>query len=255
MQKLPNFYACVVYFSLPSFPDSCKLVKHHDLAPRDVLLCNRINDHHIKGGMQYDPHIESGEYAICEPRVRRSFQNKADLFNKMYLIFRTRYFDNQGSSRYLVTGFYEIDKKFDGMESREAPIIYAKTMHFLSVNDSIDITEKMEEEQAFRCSFTSTCASWKEDLESWVTEISKRQNQTDRYIEDINHQKQIFKENEFENKNYETCSTCKYSSANDPCPLTWRRYHRKIPLQPANYLHNLEEFFAIIAAEERKPVR
>ncbi len=255
MQALPNFYVCVIYFSLPGFPDSCKLVKYRDLAPRDVLLCNRINDHHIKGGMQYDPHLESAEYSICEPKVRRSLQNNSVAFNKMFILFRTRYFDNQGSSRYLVTGFYDVEKKFDRMESREAPIIYARTMHFVSVKDSIDISEKMEKERAYRCSFTSNCATWKEDLATWVAELSKRQNQTDRYIEEINGLKKIFKENEFENKNYSQCTNCEYSSIGQPCPLTWRRSHRKMPLHPANYLHNLEEFFELIKAEERKPIR
>lgn len=254
-QKLPNFYACVVYFSLPNFPETCKLVRYHDIVPRDVLLCNRINDHHIKGGMQYDPHIESAEYAICEPRVRKSFQNKSDLYNNMYLIFRTRYFNGHGSSKYLVTGFYEIEKKFDGPESREAPIIHAKSMHFISIKDSIDITEKMDKEQAFRCSFTSNSADWKEDLVSWVNRIGKCENQSSRYIEEINHLKNIFKENEFEGKNYTNCSSCEYSHANNPCPLTWRRYHRKIPPQPANYMRNLTEFYASIAPDDRAPIR
>src|SRR5665647_3946554 len=100
---MSSFLVCVVYFSLPSFPENCSLVTQHDLVPRDVLLCNKSNDRHILGGMQYDPNIENGEYRVCEPPVRRNLRTKSTHYDDLFLLFRTRYFNHDGSSRYLVT--------------------------------------------------------------------------------------------------------------------------------------------------------
>ena len=102
---------------------------------------------------------------------------------------------------------------------------------------------------------SSNCAYWKEDMESWVKQINKSKNEADRYIEEINELKQIFKENEFGVKKYQKCSLCPYVTQSSACPLTWRRLHRKIPLQPANYLQDLAEFYATFTAEQRTPVR
>jgi hypothetical protein len=249
-----DFYTCVIYFSLPSFPDYCRLVQNHTVIPRDVLLSSRINDHHISGGMQYDPHIETGEYSICEPPVRRGFKKRAEKCDKMYLLFRTRYFPGDGSSRYLVTGFYEIDKKFGGRESLEAPVLYAKSMHFVSVEDSIDITKKMVLERAFRCQLSCNSFIWGDDVINWVDLLTSRENITDQYVKEINHLKSVFKENEFDGKNYSDCLSCRYNQASNPCPLIWRRNHRKIPQQPANYMKDLAEFYASIEPINRAPL-
>ena len=251
---MSNFYVCVVYFSLPPFPESCTLIKNHDILPRDVLLCNRINDHHIRGGMQYDPNIENAEYAICEPRVRTSLQRKSTDYDNLYLLFRTRFFNHDGSSRYLVTGFYEVEKKFGETQSREAPIVHAKAMHFVSLADSIDITQKMEEEQAFRCCFTSNNDNWEQDLMSWVAQLSESEDQTTRYIEEINNLKKVFYENEVQDNGYSVCSACECSSHLHNCPLTWRRRHRSINPHPANYMTNLDEYYASIRPNERTPI-
>jgi hypothetical protein len=204
--------------------------------------------------MQYDPNIENGEYAICEPRVRRSLQEKSQKYENLYLIFRTRFFEQNGSSRYLVTGFYDVEKTFSATESREAPIVHAKSMHFVSIADSLDITEKMEEEQAFRCCFTSNNVNWSGDLISWVNQLRKSKNQTDRYIDEINNLKKVFYENEAMNGNYAACSSCEHRNLKHGCPLTWRRSHRLIKPHPANYMTNLTEYYAKIRQDDQTPV-
>lgn len=250
---MSDFYVCVVYYSLPSFPDNCTLIEQHDLIPRDVLLCNKSNDRHIRGGMQYDPNIENGEYRVCEPPVRTNLRRKAENYDSLYLLFRTRFFNQDGSSRYLVTGFYNVEKNFTN-ECREAPIIHARAMHFVSLADSIDITETMREERAYRCCFTSENIAWHDNLVNWVNQLKHSQNHTNRYIEEISRLKNIFYENEIQGGKYLTCSLCEYRNRPDICSLTWRRRHRAIPHQPANYMRSLDAFYDSIRPNDRAPI-
>jgi len=241
---MSQFSVCVIYYSLPSLPEACALVTQHDLVPRDVLLCNRSNDHHILGGMQYDPNIENAEYRICEPRVRAKLQRQSSQYDNLYLLFRTRHFNQDGSSNYLVTGFYDVERDFTDAQCLEKPIVHARAMHFVSLADSIDITELMKERKSYRCCFTSENPFWRPHLESWVNQLSQAQNQTNRYVEEINNLKNIFYDNEFHGANYETCTNCTYCNRPDACFLTWRRRHRTIPHRPANYMKSLDEYFA-----------
>jgi hypothetical protein len=205
---MPDFFTSVIYYSLPRFPECCALIKHPDLVPRDILLCNKTNDHHIQGGMQYDPNIENAEYAVCEPQVRIGLELRAEKYDELYLLFRTRHFKPDNSSRYLVTGFYKIEKKFDdSFPIREAPVIHAKEMHFVSVSDCIDVTEEITKARAFRCCFTSNNPKWQKQLQDWVSEISSKRNRTPDYIEEINNLKRLFQENEIENRQYPFCET------------------------------------------------
>jgi hypothetical protein len=203
--------------------------------------------------MQYDPNIENAEYRVCEPSVRRGFMIRAEKYDYLYLIFRTRHMRLDGITRYLVAGFYKVKKGFDETQ-REAPVVHAQAMHFVSVSDCIDVTRKITETRAFRCCFTSENPGWKQDLIEWTGRLEKAANRAQEYAREINRLKRIFRENEFQKKPYQICTTCKYS---DPgaygCPLIWRRYHRSIPHHPANYMKNLDEYFKSLVSE-RKPI-
>jgi hypothetical protein len=204
--------------------------------------------------MQYDPNIENAEYRICEPRVRRILEKQAKKHDNVFLIFRTRYFSQDGSSRYLVTGFYEVEKNFNKTQ-REAPIIYAKAMHFVSLSNCIDVTDKIKEEGAFRCCFTSDCLKWNKELSNWYVKLGGAPNYTDRYIEETNNLKRVFFENEKQGKNYQICASCEYNrSPKSGCPLSWRRNCRSMTPHPANYMKNLDEYFESIMPKDQKPV-
>lgn len=251
---MSNFYVCVTYYSLPSFPKACRIVKNHDVVPRDVLLCNRTNNHHMRGGMQYDPNIENAEYAVCEPPVRRSLERRAKKHDELYLIFRTRHFKLDGSTKYLVTGFYEVEKEFD-KTLREAPIIHAQDMHFVSLSDCIDITGKIKEANAFRCCFTSDNTLWEKELATWSTQLSDSKDQTQKYIEEIKSLKKVFYENEIQGKAYHICSSCEHRNyRTQNCPLAWRLQCRSVNPNPANSMKNLDEYFKSILPDERKPI-
>jgi len=241
------FYGCVPYYGLPEFPKSCIIVKNHEILPRDILLCNKTNITHIQGGMQYDPNIENGEYRICEPPTRRNLQKKADDYGELYLIFRTRYIQLRGASKYLVTGFYNVKKEFE-KEEREGPIIYAENMRFATISDSIDITKQITGSRAFRSFFTSRNERWKKNLTEWVDHLEEKEDQTSVYIREINRLKKIFEENEFQDRLYSGCESCKHNDiAGSSCPLIWRkRTYRHIPNNAAHYMRNLDEFYESI---------
>lgn len=239
------FCVCVPYFSLPEFPKSCALVRNKEILPRDVLLCNKTNAGHIEGGIQYDPNIENGEYRICEPPVRRSLKRKAKDFDELYLIFRTRFIRLNGTSLYLVPGFYTIKKEFH-KDEREGPVILAETMKFVSIQDAVDISRQMEESRAFRASFSSQNTSWSKRLVKWIEHLRSRKDQTTAYIDEIVRLKKAFKENEFGDSHYPVCDNCTHGQAAcSSCPLVWRRNtFKQIPQNPAHYMKNLDEFYA-----------
>ena len=238
------FSVCVPYYSSPEFPRSCVLIRNHDILPRDILLCNKTNRIHIQEGAQYDPNIENGEYRLCEPPVRRSLKKKADNYDKLYLIFRTRFLRLNGTSKYLVTGFYIVKNEFE-KEDRDGPIIHAKNMRFVSISDSIDITHRMNESQAFISSFTSKNKGWKDDLTEWIQQLEGKKDQTAAYIREINRLKKRFKENEFKNKPYSECKSCKFVSiARSKCPLIWRQNTwKQMPDNKMHYMQSLDEFY------------
>lgn len=247
---MTDFYACVTYYSLPSFPTGCALIKNPDVLPRDVLLCNRTNIHHIKGGMQYDPNLENCEYRICEPPTRRSLQQRANDYDRLFLVFRTRQMRLDKARRYLVTGFYEVKKDFE-KEQREAPIIYAKAMHFVSISDSVDITERMMQSGAFRCCFTSENLEWANDLTRWASLLEEKENQAGEYIAEIKRLKETFRQNEWQGNDYSECNSCKQKFVYAPqCPLIWRRKRYEIHPHPANFMKSLDEYFESVTGNE-----
>jgi hypothetical protein len=250
VQTLPNFYTCVVYFSLPSFPKSCSIVTNHDVVIRDLLLCNRINDHHIKGGMQYDPNVENAEYRVCEGRIRRGLQKRLAKYDNLYILFRTRFFELSGASRYLVTGYYHVGT-FQETDYSDTPIVRASDMRFVSLSDCIDITGIVKKRSAFRCCFNSENEDWAPHLESWFCKLNRSPNRTDDYVNQINALKTVFFENEVQGNNYVDCPTC---ANNARCPLMWRLSHRTITSHPANYMRNLDEYFKSIMPEDRTPI-
>jgi hypothetical protein len=201
--------------------------------------------------MQYDPNIENAEYRVCEPSVRRGFMIRAEKYDDLYLIFRTRHIRLDGITHYLATGFYKVKKEFDETY-RDGPVLHAERMHFASVSDSIDITRKITESRAFRCCFTSENPRWRQPLTRWTDRLEKATNRVKEYAKEIDRLKNIFRKNEFQKKPYQTCTTCKYSvpGALD-CPLIWRRYHRSIPHHPANYMKNLDRYFKSLVSERR----
>jgi hypothetical protein len=196
--------------------------------------------------MQYDPNIENGEYRVCEPPVRRNLRTKSSQYDDLFLLFRTRYFNQDGSSRYLVTGFYDVEKNFTDAECREAPIVHARAMHFVSLADSIDITEIMKENRSYRCCFSLENPDWRGYLIDWKNHLALAQNQTNRYVDAINNLKNIYYENEIQGANYRACDSCTYCDRPDVCSLAWRRIHRTVPHNPINYMRSLDEVYARI---------
>ena len=249
------FSVCVPYYSLPEFPRFCILIRNHDILPRDILLCNETNNDHIKEGAQYDPNIENGEYRLCEPPVRRSLKKKADIYDELYLLFRTRYFQLNRERKYLVTGFYKVKKEFD-KEEREGPIIYAKNMRFVSISDSVDITKRIIDSRAYRPPLTSENEKWKDDITEWIHQLEEKKDQTEVYISKINRLKRVFKENEFKNRPYSECTSCKFvNMKRSSCPLIWRQNNRKqMPNNRMHYTKSLDKFYNQIFDEFYKQI-
>jgi len=222
-----GFIVCVPYYSLPEFPPDCIVVRDHDVLIRDILLCNRRN-FHIRGGVQFDPYIEHLEYMNCQPRVRRAISEKTAHYTDLYILFRTLFGRFDGSSTYLLTGYYKV-KPDSSEECRDAPVIKASKAKFVSIEESIDITDLMNEKRSYRSCPTTENEGWKELLNTWLDILEGRQDLTDRYVREIQRLKLVYGQQEFidTSRGYSDCEGCHHN--NNSCPLVWRRCHRGIP--------------------------
>ena len=221
------FVVCVPYYSLPEFPNECVIVRDHDLFLRDILLCNKRN-FHFKGGVQYDPHIETSEYLNCQPLVRQSISIKAREYDDLYILFRTCFLKLDQNPQYFVTGYYKVKHEFNEI-CRDAPVIKASESRFISRDESINITSVMAETRAFRSCPTTENKNWEGPLSNWLNNLTRGRDLTSRCVKEINRLKTIFREQEFSEskQGYADCECCDYE--NDLCPLVWRRHHRGIP--------------------------
>lgn len=217
-----NYAVCVPYYSLPEFPLDCKVIKNHNVIIRDILLCNPYNDIHILGGVQIDPHIETLEYINCQPIVREGIAKRAEKYDDIKILFRTRFVRLGKVSDYLVMGYYVVNPKFHEI-CRDAPVIKASSARFVSLSDCINITSLMKETRAFRSCFTTENEGWKDYLEEWIKHINNRRDVTLDYINEITRLKEIYSKYEFQGTGilYEICQNCSHDA--DSCFLVWRR--------------------------------
>jgi hypothetical protein len=214
------YAVCVPYYSTPEFPSDCRIMKQRGIAARDVLLCNRSN-FHVRDGVQYDPHIETFEYINCQPIVRRSILRRVQDYDDVRILFRTRLFRIDGSSRVIVTGYYVVDPASNEI-CREAPVIKASGARFVVGLDAVDVTRLLSKTKAYRSCFTTLNPEWRPHLLRWIRRIDDRRDSTKDYVGEIQRLKKIYKENEFSNGLlYDACGDC--SDKNHLCPLVLRR--------------------------------
>jgi hypothetical protein len=210
----------VPYYSIPEFPPDCRIVKHQGIVARDVLLCNPSN-FHVRDGVQYDPHLETLEYINCQPIVRRSILRSVQDYDDVRILFRTRLFRIDGSSKVIVTGYYVVDHASSEI-CREAPVIKASDARFVVGLDAVDVTRLLSKTKAYRSCFTTRNPEWRSHLLRWIRRIDDRRNATKDYVGEIQRLKKIYKEHEFSNGLlYDACGDC--SDKNHLCPLVHRR--------------------------------
>ena len=212
---------CVPYYSLPEFPPQCTLVHAHDVAIRDILLCNPTN-FHVRAGVQYDPHLETAEYMNCQPRVREQVANKIMNGEKAKILFRTRLIKLDGSSEELVTGLYDIEGAVPVVVCRDAPVLKGQKTRFVSIDASINISKVMEVTKAHRSCFTTQNSKWRNRLLRWAGDLENKKDETSKYIKEIERLKKIYRDNEYPGGVfYAACGKCQDKNGN--CPLVRRR--------------------------------
>jgi len=215
-----TYFVCVPYYSIPEFPSGCTIVKHHEIVARDVLLCNPTN-FHVRGGIQYDPHVESMEYINCQPKARRSIAEKIETYGDVRILFRTRRLKLDGGFRHLVTGYYVVGSASEAT-CRDAPVIKASRIRFVAAPDAIDITGLLDRTGAYRSCFTTQNPRWEPRLVRWIRHIDAQRDATKKYVEETMRLKKIYGENEFRTGAlYATCGDC--SCGDGRCYLFRRR--------------------------------
>jgi len=225
-----TFLACVYYYSLPEFPENCGLVKDNSLFVRDVLVCNP-NNPHVKYGGQYDPHYEHNfapQFKMCWKQTRRRIMSikNANLYDKIFLLFRTTKALLSKSGAQYISGYYNIDiDKVDVDPDYGEPVLYAKEAKFLNSKSAISLSDFLVKYPNRRFPFSSETrdGTLKKHLVSWIKKIEQAQNHLDDYIKMTKQLNQVFKYHEYEEGMYSTCENCKNI---DKCYLT-KRIHKK----------------------------
>lgn len=240
---MTRFIVCVPYYSRPDFPSECDLIESDEAVPRDILLCNPSNGYHIESGMQYDPNIENGEYRMCSPGVRRGLAKRHRQYDDLYIVFRTRYFRLDGSSTYLVTGFYRIKKDFS-KEGRDGPMVLADESHFVRLSDSVNIDESMKKSKAYRARFNSENSKWRIVLDRWLDQLVTLPSITSRYVDEIVRLKKLFGEHEFTGEWYPACRGCPHNTERTLCPLMKRKKRFTVINNPPHYMESLDSFYS-----------
>jgi hypothetical protein len=177
---------------------------------------------HIRGGAQFDPHLETLEYINCEPRVRRSIANRLNQYDDIRILFRTRFLKLDGKSNYIVTGCYVVGG-ISSDECRDAPVIKASRAKFLSIVDCVNITRLLQNKKAYRSCFSTENRHWEPHLRRWTAHVDGQRDMMSDYVRQIKRLKKIYGENEFQNSCalYDNCRNCRASG--DICRLIKRR--------------------------------
>jgi len=238
-----TFLTCVYYYSLPEFPESCRIVKDNSLFIRDILVCNP-NNPHIKYGGQYDPHYEHAlapEFKMCWKETRRKIMSLIDnnSCDRIFLLFRTRKVELSKLGNPCVSGYYDIDiNKVHIDPDYEEPVLYAREAKFVDSQSAIDLSKFLAKYPNPRFPFSSETRKGilKRHLMSWLKQLEKTENLLDIYIDMTKQLDQIFKYHEFEEGIYPICEDCKRI---DECYLT-KRVHTKGKLY-----HQLPEDIAV----------
>ena len=227
------FLTCVYYFSLPEFPDNCRIVKDNNLFVRDVLVSNPSNPH-VRYGGQYDPHYEHAlapEFKMCSKKTRKKIMSIVDAGSceRIYLLFRTTRTLLSKTNIHYVTGYYDVDMDKVCIDPNyEEPVIYAKEARFLDLKSAINISDFLLKTNYYQIPFSSETkeGSFRELLYDWMEHIQKEQNFLNDYINVTKRLDGLFQYNEYEEskeRGYPICDNC----ANiDECPLI-RRIHKK----------------------------
>lgn len=224
------YLTCVYYFSLPEFPDSCNIVEDNSLFVRDILVSNPINQH-LESGGQYDPHYEHAfapQFKMCWEKTRRRIMSikNDNLYDEVYLLFRTRKMSLSKASTQHVTGYYNVDLRNVVVDPDYAePVIFAKEAKFVDLENAISLSDFLRESGNYRFSFSSETkkGSYKDYLVDWIVRIEEAQNHLDDYIDVTTALKNLFRYYEYEEGMYATCDGC---TETDSCPLT-RRINKK----------------------------
>jgi hypothetical protein len=242
-----TFIDCVYYYSLPEFPENCKIVNDNTLLIRDVLVCNPYN-FHVNNGGQYDPHYEhelAPEYKMCSEKTRRKILSikKLDSYENIYLLFRTGRASLDGTTTQYVSGYYYVDlEKSKINPNYEEPVIYAKEARFLNMDDAIDLSTFIAKSgnRRFPFSIEIDDGAYEGLLQNWTKKIKDDHNFFDQYLTVTKHLKKVFKYYEFEDSLYPLCDGCKETKS---CPLAKRiskkgkLYHR-LPKNIAAKINN-----------------
>ena len=187
---LSDYYVCVSYFSLPVFDESCQIVRSQNLLLRDVLTCNPTNPHVALCG-QYDPHYELSEYKMCWKTGRANVWKKIqeENYENIYLLFRTCLKNSiTGENSHHISGLYEVDQELSAIHpDYNSPCIRAKSLHFTSIEDSVNIGYfyKKEPNPRFRFPFNSETNDgiYSDDLKAWASLILNSENHTQENFE------------------------------------------------------------------------
>lgn len=209
------FLICVYYYSLPEFPQNCRLVEDNSLLIRDVLVSNPNNNHIYRGG-QYDPHYEhelAPQYKVCFKEARRKIMSVVSngLHDEVYLLFRTNRVSLSGANSQRVVGFYEIDsEKLCIDPDYGEPVVYAKEARFVNLQSSIDLFDYLKRSGNRRFSFSSETKEgrFKCQLEDWVKKLKKEVNYLEEYKRSTQEIEKIFKYYEYEEGIYPVCEGC-----------------------------------------------
>ena len=231
---MTSYLVCVPYYSLPEFPSYCRVVSNHNVVVRDILLCNPLN-FHVRGGVQFDPHLETLEYINCEPSVRRSIAYKLGQNDSIRILYRTRFLRLNGSSDYLVAGYYEVGG-ISNEECRDAPVIKASRAKFLSLPNCVNITRLLNKTNAYRSCFSTENERWKSYLRRWGAYIDSQRNMMRDYVREVKRLKELYGRNEFQDGRvaYGDCQDCQ--ATREICPLLRRRTKfRSLPRFPRHF--------------------
>ncbi|MCK4442935.1 MAG: hypothetical protein KAW09_00215 [Thermoplasmata archaeon] len=93
------------YYSLPEFPENCKLVRSRELMLRDVFICNPTNRDHCRYPIFEDHSYDEG----CHAREVRTILDREK--NERCVLLYTRYIRLDGSNGNYVVGIYDVGKE------------------------------------------------------------------------------------------------------------------------------------------------
>jgi hypothetical protein len=199
---------------------------------------------HFDYGEIYDPHWEGRdddgvpEYRYCEEGSRCGLVNRYEKPEELYVLFRTHYRYLDGSTDFLIPGYYKVRKELVESEPRRSdprirvPVVKAEEAKSLSLGDAISIARSMDighflrENNLYRVSFSSENPRFREQLEIWLDVVisEERENLLRDYQRETVRLKRALEEAKKNDEIYLDCSGCQYQPARSwECPLIRRR--------------------------------